>query len=76
MHRTETIDYVIVIEGEIEMDMDASTVKLKAGDILVQRGTNHAWANRSGKPARVAFVLVDGKPLGIGNPVLGAASAR
>ena len=49
MHRTETVDYVIVIEGEIEMDMDDSTVKLKAGDIMVQRGTNHAWANRSGK---------------------------
>ena len=76
MHRTETIDYVIVVDGEIEMDMDDSTVKLKAGDILVQRGTNHAWANRSGKNARVAFVLVDGKPLGIGNPVLGTASAR
>src|SRR5438552_2277205 len=59
MHRTETIDYVIVIDGEIEMDMDDSTVTLKAGDILVQRGTNHAWANRSGKNARVAFVLVD-----------------
>jgi quercetin dioxygenase-like cupin family protein len=76
MHRTETIDYVIVIEGEIEMDMDNSTVKLKAGDIMVQRGTNHAWANRSGKRARVAFVLVDAQPLGIGKPVLGAASAR
>jgi quercetin dioxygenase-like cupin family protein len=76
MHRTETIDYVIVIEGEIDMDMDQSTVKLKAGDILIQRGTNHAWANRSSKPARVAFVLVDAEPLGIGNPVVGAASAR
>lgn len=76
MHRTETIDYVIVIDGEIEMDMDNSTVKLKQGDIMVQRGTNHAWANRSGKNARVAFVLVDGQPLGIGTPVLGAASAR
>ena len=74
MHRTETVDYVIVIDGEIEMDMDDSTVKLKAGDILVQRGTNHAWANRSGKNARVAFVLVDGKPLGIGKPVLGPNS--
>ena len=73
MHRTETIDYVIVIEGEIEMDMDDSTVKLKAGDIMVQRGTNHAWANRSDKRARVAFVLVDAKPLGIGKPVLGHA---
>jgi quercetin dioxygenase-like cupin family protein len=76
MHRTETIDYVIVIEGEIEMDMDASTVKLKAGDIMIQRGTNHAWANRSDKRARVAFVLVDAQPLGIGNPVTGSHSAR
>jgi quercetin dioxygenase-like cupin family protein len=76
MHRTETIDYVIVIEGEIEMDMDASTVKLKAGDIMVQRGTNHAWANRSGRRARVAFVLVDAQPLGIGTPVAGSHSAR
>ena len=76
MHRTETVDYVIVIEGEIAMDMDDSTVKLKQGDILIQRGTNHAWANRSNQRARVAFVLVDGKPLGIGEPVLGAANAR
>ena len=72
MHRTETVDYVIVIEGEIEMDMDNSTVKLKAGDIMIQRGTNH----RSNVRARVAFVLVDAKPLGIGKPVLGMASAR
>ena len=76
MHRTETIDYVIVIEGEIDMDMDDSTVKLKAGDVMVQRGTNHAWANRSNKMARVAFVLVDAKPLGIGTPVMGLNSAR
>ena len=76
MHRTETVDYVIVIEGEIDMDMDASTVKLKAGDVMVQRGTNHAWANRSGKRARVAFVLIDAEPLGIGKPVLGAGNAR
>ena len=76
MHRTETIDYVIVIEGEIEMDMDESTVKLKQGDIMIQRGTNHAWANRSNKRCRVAFVLIDAEPLGIGNPVLGSRSAR
>ena len=76
MHRTETIDYVIVMEGEIDMDMDDSTVKLKAGDVMVQRGTNHAWANRSGKHARVAFVLVDAQPLGIGNPVMGTSNAR
>lgn len=76
MHRTETVDYVIVMEGEIEMDMDRSSVKLKAGDVLVQRGTNHAWANRSGRRARVAFVLVDAEPLGIGKPVTGVTSAR
>ena len=76
MHRTETIDYVIVMEGEIEMDMDDSSVKLKAGDIMIQRGTHHAWMNRSDKRARLAFVLVDAKPLGIGNPVMGTHSAR
>ena len=76
MHRTETIDYVIVLEGEIEMDMDNSTVKMKAGDIMVQRGTNHAWANRSDKRARVAFVLIDAVPLGIGHPITGSTSAR
>lgn len=69
MHRTESIDYVIVLSGTIEMDMDDSTVMLKAGDVLVQRGTNHAWANRSSEPARVAFVLIDGKALGIGHAV-------
>jgi quercetin dioxygenase-like cupin family protein len=76
MHRTETIDYVIVLDGEIEMDMDASSVTLKAGDIMIQRGTNHAWANRSDKRARVAFVLIDAEPLGIGKPVTGAHNAR
>jgi quercetin dioxygenase-like cupin family protein len=76
MHRTETIDYVIVLEGEIEMDMDGSTVKMKAGDVMVQRGTNHAWANRSDERARVAFVLVDAVPLGIGHPITGFAGAR
>jgi naringenin degradation protein FdeH len=76
MHRTETIDYVIVLEGEIEMDMDRSTVKMRAGDVMVQRGTNHAWANRSSSRARVAFVLIDAEPLGIGKPVIGTANAR
>ena len=76
MHRTETIDYVIVLAGEIEMDMDDSTVKLKAGDILIQRGTNHAWANRSHAPARIAVVLIDAKPLGIGHAVGRAESAK
>jgi uncharacterized cupin superfamily protein len=76
MHRTETIDYVIVISGEIDMDMDDSTVHLRAGDVMVQRGTNHAWVNRGTAPARVAFVLVDAKPLGIGHPIVGSASPR
>jgi hypothetical protein len=58
------------------MDMDDSTVRLRAGDVMVQRGTNHAWANRSDKRARVAFVLVDAVPIGIGHPITGAANAR
>jgi quercetin dioxygenase-like cupin family protein len=75
MHRTETIDYVIVISGEVEMDLDDSTVKLRAGDVMVQRGTNHAWVNRGTTPARIAFVLIDAQPLGIGHPVQRGASA-
>ncbi|OGA20128.1 MAG: hypothetical protein A3H32_02550 [Betaproteobacteria bacterium RIFCSPLOWO2_02_FULL_63_19] len=75
MHRTETVDYVIVLSGEIEMDMDDSTVKLKAGDVMVQRGTNHAWVNRGSERARVAFVLVDAKPLGIGHAISRGVSA-
>jgi quercetin dioxygenase-like cupin family protein len=78
MHRTETVDYVLVLAGEIDMDMDDSTVTLRAGDIMIQRGTNHAWANRGTETARVAFILVDAEPLGIGNPVQrgGVADAK
>jgi len=76
MHRTETVDYVIVLSGRIDMDMDDSTVTLNAGDVMVQRGTNHAWTNRSSERARVAFVLIDAKPLGIGSPVTGTRNAR
>ncbi|MGE0628676.1 MAG: cupin domain-containing protein [Hyphomicrobiaceae bacterium] len=68
MHRTETIDYIACLEGEIDMDMDDSTVTLRAGDVMVQRGTNHAWVNRSTARARLAIVLVDAQPLGIGTP--------
>lgn len=63
MHRTQTIDYAIVLAGEIWALMDSDETKMKAGDILVQRGTNHAWSNRSNKPCLVAFVLIDAKPL-------------
>jgi quercetin dioxygenase-like cupin family protein len=69
MHRTESIDYVICLAGEIDMDMDNSTVTMKTGDVMVQRGTNHAWVNRSDAPARVAFILLDADPLGIGAPI-------
>ncbi len=61
MHRTETVDYGIVLEGEITLVLDDSEVIVRAGDVVVQRGTNHAWSNRSGKPCRVAFILIDGR---------------
>jgi mannose-6-phosphate isomerase-like protein (cupin superfamily) len=60
MHRTETVDYAIVLEGEIWAVMDEGETLLRAGDVLIQRGTNHAWANRSSATARIAFVLIDG----------------
>ncbi len=69
MHRTETIDYITCIEGEIDMDMDDSTVTLKQGDTMVQRGTNHSWVNRGTKTAKISIVLIDAKPLGIGHAV-------
>jgi uncharacterized cupin superfamily protein len=61
MHRTETVDYAIILEGEIWAVMDEGETQMGAGDVLIQRGTNHAWANRSQKTARIAFVLIDGK---------------
>ena len=60
MHRTETVDYAIVLSGEITMILDDQDVLLKAGDVIIQCGTNHAWSNRSGAPCVVAFVLIDG----------------
>ena len=61
MHRTETIDYAIILEGEIWAVMDEAETLMKTGDVMVQRGTNHAWANRSDRTARICFVLMDGK---------------
>ena len=61
VHRTASIDYGIVLEGEITLILDDSEVTLGPGDIVVQRGTDHAWANRGDQPARVVFVLVDGE---------------
>jgi mannose-6-phosphate isomerase-like protein (cupin superfamily) len=61
MHRTETIDYGILIEGELTLILDDSEVELRPGSIVIQRGTNHAWANRTGKICRMLFILVDGQ---------------
>jgi mannose-6-phosphate isomerase-like protein (cupin superfamily) len=62
-HKTATIDYAIVLSGEIYAMMDDGEVPLKAGDVLVQRGTNHAWSNRTEESAVVAFVLIDAEPV-------------
>jgi mannose-6-phosphate isomerase-like protein (cupin superfamily) len=61
MHKTMTVDYAIVLSGEMTAIMDDCETVMRAGDILVQRGTNHAWSNRSDETARIAFVLIDGK---------------
>jgi mannose-6-phosphate isomerase-like protein (cupin superfamily) len=63
MHRTASVDYAIVIEGEICAVLDTTETIMRPGDFLIQRGTNHAWSNRSDKPALVAFVLIDAKSL-------------
>lgn len=62
-HRTESLDFALVLEGEIWALMDVGETLLKAGDVLVQRGTSHAWANRSDRPCRVCFVAVGAQPL-------------
>jgi mannose-6-phosphate isomerase-like protein (cupin superfamily) len=61
MHRTETIDYGIVLEGEITLILDEGETVVRAGDIVIQRGTNHGWANRGSVPCRIAFILIDGQ---------------
>jgi quercetin dioxygenase-like cupin family protein len=63
MHKTSTVDYAIVLAGEIWALMDVGETLLKAGDCLVQRGTNHAWSNRSDQPCLVAFILIAARPL-------------
>ena len=60
MHITDTVDYAIVLSGEMYAVMDEGETLMKAGDALVQRGTNHAWSNRSTEMCRVAFILIDG----------------
>jgi hypothetical protein len=59
MHRTRSLDYVIILAGEIDMLLDDSEIHLEAGDVLIQQGTNHAWVNRGTETCRIAFVLID-----------------
>jgi quercetin dioxygenase-like cupin family protein len=70
MHKTNSIDYGIVLSGDVEMRLDGGeATRLKPGDIVVQRGTNHAWVNVGESWARMAFVLIEAKPLGDGSGV-------
>jgi quercetin dioxygenase-like cupin family protein len=71
-HRTDSIDYAIVMSGEVDMELDDTRVHLKAGDVLVQRGTIHNWVNRGTEPCVIAFVLIAAKPVTIGGKVLQA----
>jgi quercetin dioxygenase-like cupin family protein len=71
-HRTDSIDYAVVIQGEIDMVLDETTVHLRAGDVLVQRGTIHNWINRGTEPCVMAFVLIDAKPAEVGGKILHA----
>lgn len=71
-HRTDSIDYAVVISGEIDMELDGETVHLKAGDVMVQRGTIHNWVNKGTAPCVIAFVLVAAKPVAAGGKVLNA----
>ena len=64
MHRTLTLDFGIVIEGEIEMELDGGEwVTLRTGDVIVQRGTNHAWANESASPCKMWFAMIESDPV-------------
>jgi quercetin dioxygenase-like cupin family protein len=71
-HRTDSIDYAVVMRGEIDMVLDETTVHLRAGDVLVQRGTIHNWINNGLEPCVMAFVLIDAKPVEVGGKVLHA----
>ena len=72
MHRTDSIDYAVILNGEIDMELDDSTVRLKAGDVLVQRGTIHNWVNRGTQPCTICFILIAAKPVEVGGKALAA----
>jgi quercetin dioxygenase-like cupin family protein len=71
-HRTDSIDYAVVLSGEIDMMLDGTEVRLKAGNVLVQRGTIHNWVNRGTEPCVIAFVLIDAKPVEVAGKTLDA----
>jgi mannose-6-phosphate isomerase-like protein (cupin superfamily) len=71
-HRTESVDYAVVLSGEIDMEIDGATVHLRQGDVLVQRGTIHNWNNRGTVPCVIAFVLIAAKPVERAGTALGA----
>ncbi|HVC57469.1 MAG TPA: cupin domain-containing protein [Stellaceae bacterium] len=71
-HRTDSLDYAVILSGEIDMDLDGEEVHLQAGDVIVQRGTIHNWINRGSEPCVIAFVLIDAKPVTAGGKVLNA----
>ncbi|MBI3636077.1 MAG: cupin domain-containing protein [Candidatus Rokubacteria bacterium] len=71
-HRTDSIDYIVVMSGEIDMELDDTSVHLKAGDVMVQRGTIHNWINRGTAPCVLAVVLVAAKPVEAGGKILHA----
>ena len=73
MHRTDTIDYVICLAGEVDMELDdGKTVKMKTGDVMVQRGTVHNWVNRGTEPCTMAVILIHAKPVEAGGKTLNA----
>jgi len=71
MHRTVSLDYALVLDGELVLELDGGDeVRLRTGDVVVQRGTNHIWSNDSDRPCRIAFVLIDAEPLTINGHTL------
>ncbi|HYB43895.1 MAG TPA: cupin domain-containing protein, partial [Candidatus Methylomirabilis sp.] len=71
-HRTDSIDYIVIMSGEIDMELDGSVVHLRAGDVMVQRGTIHNWVNRGTEPCVLAVILVAAKSAEAGGKVLNA----
>ena len=71
-HRTDSIDYIVVMSGEIDMELDDSVVHLKAGDVMVQRGTIHNWVNNGTEPCVLAVILIDAKSVETGGKTLPA----